>query len=177
MFDSKRGSLLSISDLAVNCVCGRFPKKTLPPTSASTLQSKAEAFCQGTSRSAREEPLREFDFPGIPPLSLARRRWGRKVHGQSASEPRAPEAEERTLSDIEERQVGELTIQIDRLICVGFGDCVEASPEAFVLDDDGIATLLPGADAVTPADLIAACRTCPVDAFVVLDPDGKQIVP
>lgn len=81
------------------------------------------------------------------------------------------------MSEIEERQVGELSIQIDRLICVGFGDCVEASPEAFVLDDDGIATLLPGADSVSPADLIAACRTCPVDAFVVPDPDGKQIVP
>jgi ferredoxin len=81
------------------------------------------------------------------------------------------------LSGIEERRVGDLTIQIDRLICVGFGDCVEASPDAFSLDEEGIATLLPGAASVMAEELIAACRTCPVDAFVVLDPDGNQLVP
>ncbi len=36
-----------------------------------------------------------------------------------------------------ERQVGDLIIRIDRTLCVGFGDCIEAAAEAFVLDEEG----------------------------------------
>lgn len=81
------------------------------------------------------------------------------------------------MSDIEERRIGGLTVRIDRLICVGFGDCIEASAEAFALDEDGIAVFRPGVDAVDEAALIAACRTCPVDALVVIGPNGEQLVP
>jgi ferredoxin len=81
------------------------------------------------------------------------------------------------LPDFEERRIRELTVRIDRLICVGFGDCVEASPDAFELDEDGIAVLRVGADSVDSQELIEACRSCPVDALVVLDPEGRQLVP
>ena len=43
------------------------------------------------------------------------------------------------MSEVQDHSTGGLTIRIDRLICVGFGDCIEASPEAFELDDEGIA--------------------------------------
>lgn len=82
-----------------------------------------------------------------------------------------------TLAHFELKRIGDLTIRIDRLMCVGFGDCIEVSPEAFELDQEGIAVLRPGASAVEDAELIAACRSCPVDAIEVRDPDGKQIVP
>ncbi len=81
------------------------------------------------------------------------------------------------MSDLEERKIGELTIQIDRLICVGFGDCIEATPDAFELDDEGIAVFCESADSVTAEDLISSCESCPVDALTVIDPDGTQIVP
>ena len=42
------------------------------------------------------------------------------------------------MADSEERQVGGLRIRIDRGLCVGFGDCVEAAPEAFRLDGEGV---------------------------------------
>ena len=38
---------------------------------------------------------------------------------------------------MDEKTIGELTVRIDRLICVGFGDCIDVSPEAFELDDEG----------------------------------------
>ena len=81
------------------------------------------------------------------------------------------------MSDVDERKVGELTIKIDRLICVGFGDCIEVSPEAFELDEEGIAVFRDCVDDVAASELIASCESCPVDAFIVLDPGGVQIVP
>jgi ferredoxin len=81
------------------------------------------------------------------------------------------------LADVEERRVGALTVRIDRLICVGFGDCIEASPASFELDGDGIATFRAAVDDVSESELVEACRKCPVDALTVLGADGKQVVP
>ncbi len=81
------------------------------------------------------------------------------------------------MAHFEQKRIGEFTIRIDRLLCVGFGDCVKASPEAFELDGEGIAVLRPGASAVEDTELVAACRSCPVDAIELRDSEGKQIVP
>ena len=42
------------------------------------------------------------------------------------------------MAPAEERQVGVLRIRIDRGLCVGFGDCIEAAPEAFRLDGENV---------------------------------------
>jgi ferredoxin len=76
-----------------------------------------------------------------------------------------------------ERRIGDLTVKIDRLICVGFGDCIEESPKAFRFDDEGIAEFTDEAEQEELNTLLEACRSCPVDAIIVLDPDGNQIVP
>lgn len=81
------------------------------------------------------------------------------------------------MSEFEERSVGELTIRIDRLLCVGFGDCLEIGPEAFEFDAEGIATFRDGVDGVDRERILEACESCPVDALVVLDGDGNQLVP
>ena len=78
---------------------------------------------------------------------------------------------------MQEHSIGGLTIRIDRLICVGFGDCIEASSEAFELDDEGIAVFRDTVDSVSAEELVASCRSCPVDAFTVLDSRGIQLVP
>jgi ferredoxin len=75
------------------------------------------------------------------------------------------------------RSIGGLTLRVDRTLCVGFGDCVTAAPEAFALDDEGIAVILPGADALTRERLIEACCACPVDALTLTAPDGRQLAP
>ncbi len=81
------------------------------------------------------------------------------------------------MSDIDERRVGAYLVQIDRTLCVGFGDCVEASTEAFELDDEGIAVFREGIDAIATESLMTACGECPVDALTVLDESGTQLVP
>jgi len=80
------------------------------------------------------------------------------------------------VADFEERQVGELKIRIDRVLCVGFGDCVEGAPEAFVLDDEGL-VVFKEPEKVERERLLAACEACPVDALTVWDETGAQVVP
>ena len=80
------------------------------------------------------------------------------------------------IDDSSEAHVHGLRILIDRTLCVGFGDCVEAAPEAFRLDDETVAVFVDPAG-VERDRLIAACDACPVDAITVWDAAGRQIVP
>jgi len=80
------------------------------------------------------------------------------------------------VAGFEERQVGGLRLRIDRDLCVGFGDCVEAAPEAFRLDDGGVAVFT-RPDQVERERLLAACDACPVDALSAWDETGGQLVP
>ena len=80
------------------------------------------------------------------------------------------------MSDMDERMVGALRVRIDRTLCVGFGDCITEAPEAFVLDEGGIAIFVQP-DAVDRERLLRACDSCPVDAITVWDENGAQIVP
>lgn len=74
------------------------------------------------------------------------------------------------------RRIGGLTITVDRLLCVGFGDCIEEAPEAFEFDDEGIAILTNPGD-IERERLFHACEICPVDAITIVDESGQQIVP
>jgi ferredoxin len=76
----------------------------------------------------------------------------------------------------DERRVLGLKVRIDRGLCVGFGDCVEAAPEAFALDPEGVAVFV-RPEGVPRERLLAACDACPVDALTVWDDAGEQIVP
>lgn len=80
------------------------------------------------------------------------------------------------MSDIEERVIGGLVVRIDRLLCVGFGDCIDVAPDALVFDEEGIVTFTPAAAQLERERLVAACRICPVDAITVHE-DGEQIAP
>jgi ferredoxin len=76
----------------------------------------------------------------------------------------------------DERQVGQLLVRIDRTLCVGFGDCVTAAPEAFVLGDDDVVLFL-APESVNPLQLVNACASCPVDAITVCDQHGTILAP
>jgi ferredoxin len=80
------------------------------------------------------------------------------------------------VANIDVKAVGELTIQIDRDLCVGFGDCVAEAGTAFVLDESGVACFA-APDAVDRDRLIRACEVCPVDALSVVDESGRHLVP
>jgi ferredoxin len=77
---------------------------------------------------------------------------------------------------IHERTVGGLRIRIDRLLCVGFGDCIEVAPEAFEFDGEGIVTFVDTIEQVDRERILRACDICPVDALSVFDAEGNQLV-
>ncbi len=81
------------------------------------------------------------------------------------------------MADVEERTVQGLKIQIDRSLCVGFGDCVTEAPEGFRLDGENIVVFGEQTESVDRERLLRACETCPVDALTVRDGDGNQLVP
>jgi ferredoxin len=80
------------------------------------------------------------------------------------------------VADSDERHVGGLRIRIDRSLCVGFGDCIEAAPAGFRLDDEGV-VVFEQPEQVARERLLAACAACPVDALTVWDESGTQVVP
>jgi len=77
----------------------------------------------------------------------------------------------------EEKQVGDLTIRIDRHTCIGSGNCTKVAPEVFELDDTTIVTFREDMEEVDRDTLLEACEVCPVEALVAYDKDGKQIIP
>lgn len=81
------------------------------------------------------------------------------------------------MPDEQERGIGDLTVRIDRLLCVGFGDCVDVAPDLFELDQEGIAVFRDTAGTLDRGQVIAACEACPIDALTVLDGDGTPVVP
>jgi ferredoxin len=80
------------------------------------------------------------------------------------------------MADFEERVVGGLRVHIDRTLCVGFGDCIKASPESFALDEENVAVFA-APEAVDRETLLRACASCPVDALTVWTESGEQLVP
>ncbi len=80
------------------------------------------------------------------------------------------------MADFDERIVAGLRVRIDRTLCVGFGDCVKESPEAFALDEENVVVFV-SPEAVAREALLRACASCPVDALTVWGEDGTQIVP
>ncbi len=81
------------------------------------------------------------------------------------------------LETFEERRFGPLTVKIDRTLCVGFGDCIDAAPEIFEFDYEGIAVFMADTIEAERDRLSEACASCPVDALLLLDEDDTQLVP
>lgn len=75
-----------------------------------------------------------------------------------------------------ERDVHGLTVEIDVDLCVGFGDCVDASPECFEMNDEDLAQFT-APESVDRETLLEACRSCPVDAITARDDEGQLLAP
>lgn len=75
-----------------------------------------------------------------------------------------------------ERKVGEVTVRIDRTTCIASGNCIKLAPELFELDAEHIVAFKGGPVEIGQDRAIEACRVCPVDALIVLDAAGKQVV-
>ena len=61
---------------------------------------------------------------------------------------------------------GDISIDIDKDICIGAGQCALTAPKVFTQDDDGLSEVLPGrADGGGDPLLREAVRACPVGAI------------
>lgn len=67
-------------------------------------------------------------------------------------------------------------VEVDRELCIGAAPCVTIAPGVFQLDEENKAYIVDqnGADAET---ILLAAQSCPVQAIIVYDEDGKQIYP
>jgi ferredoxin len=81
------------------------------------------------------------------------------------------------VTDLLERTVGSLTVQIDRTTCIGTANCAKVAPELFVLDDERIIRFRESAGEVPADRVVEACDVCPVDALSAFNEDGRRLVP
>jgi Ferredoxin len=67
-----------------------------------------------------------------------------------------------------------LSIEINREVCMGSGNCSFWAPAVFDLDDDGVAIVI-DAEGDTEDKIILAAQGCPTQAISVLR-DGEKVV-
>ncbi len=64
-----------------------------------------------------------------------------------------------------------IRVEVDRDLCIGSGDCVDAQPAVFQLDDEGKAFVV-DPDGASTDDVVEAAQNCPVAAIFVIGEDG-----
>lgn len=67
------------------------------------------------------------------------------------------------------------TATVDKDVCISSGKCVADAPDAFVFDDDEIASAVEGHPGLSDSALVDLARTCPSGAIHVYDADGVEI--
>lgn len=65
---------------------------------------------------------------------------------------------------------------MDRDLCIGVGNCVVYAPTVFKLDEENKAVLL-DPSSVEEDTLMEAAESCPEDAIIVEDDDGRLLYP
>lgn len=68
-------------------------------------------------------------------------------------------------------------ITVDRNACISAATCVVVSPDAFELDNEGIAIVKLDALKVNTNELFMAAQSCPTQAIILYDEHGTQIFP
>jgi ferredoxin len=82
------------------------------------------------------------------------------------------------MSNTHEQEVNGLTVEIERDLCIGSGNCESLAPEVFYIDTSNLAAFQDNIpDDMDRGRVMEACGLCPVDALRVTDEDGEQLVP
>lgn len=67
-------------------------------------------------------------------------------------------------------------VVVDHSICAGTSNCVETAPDAFALNDRGLAVVLTGC--TDDEAILRGAQSCPVEAITVYDATtGERIHP
>jgi ferredoxin len=69
------------------------------------------------------------------------------------------------------------TVRIDKNSCQSAGNCVDAAPEGFGFDEDGLGDVKPAAGSLPRARLLEIARRCPALAISIFDETGREIEP
>jgi ferredoxin len=72
--------------------------------------------------------------------------------------------------------MAKLSITVNKVRCIGSGDCVETAPAVFQLDEESKSEVVNPTGA-TDSVIVAAARSCPVKAIAVVDEAGVQLFP
>lgn len=75
------------------------------------------------------------------------------------------------------RKVGNITVTVDKNLCIGAASCVAVAPKTFALDNEAKAIILDTVIENTSENIIDAAKSCPVAAIIIHDDTGKQIFP
>lgn len=75
------------------------------------------------------------------------------------------------------RKIRNLTMKIDRSLCIGAATCVAMAPKAWALDDEAKAIIIDTAAEENDQSLIESAKGCPVMAITIFDENGKQLYP
>jgi len=82
-----------------------------------------------------------------------------------------------------------MRVRVDRELCIGAASCLALLPEVFELDEEGKAIIISKDGSKTsewtdyskiPIDaklILEAARSCPTNAIIIEDDNGKQIYP
>ncbi len=66
---------------------------------------------------------------------------------------------------------------VDRKVCIGAASCVAIAPKAFQLDGENKAVIQESWTTEEEQFVIDAAKSCPVDAIILVNENGKQIWP
>jgi ferredoxin len=69
-----------------------------------------------------------------------------------------------------------MKVKVDRELCSGVGNCVALAPEVFKLDQQKKAVVTDGS-LVSEQMLWDAAQSCPENAIILEDDDGRQLYP
>jgi ferredoxin len=69
-----------------------------------------------------------------------------------------------------------LHLRIDREKCIGSANCIASAPSAYRLDDENKAVLL-NPDTVDDETLLLSAESCPTEAIIIEDDEGRRIYP
>ena len=69
-----------------------------------------------------------------------------------------------------------MKVRVDRDLCIGVGNCVAYAPTVFALDEENKAVVLDPAS-VDDDTLLEAAESCPENAIIVEDDEGRQLYP
>ena len=70
-----------------------------------------------------------------------------------------------------------IRIVVDRLRCIGAGNCVDVAPGVFQLDEKDTSIIINPAGAASDT-IVSAAENCPVDAIKIIDEQaGQQLYP